>query len=390
MRRLTIWLILGGLTVGLTAPAWGGWTWRDGRWELTDDREPQVAPPDRSESEAAPKAEPPPKSPPPAPSEPPAQAPPATQPPALPKTTETGEGFKPQRSTVLAPWWVQWRLPKDDKMYFDEGRAALTAGDQRSAAKRFKTLIKKFPASRYREEAMWLRAEALFAQKDYYAAFEQYEELLTQYAGSPHYRDALLREIDIAELFLGPMRRRVLWIFSTSGETEAIEMLRRTYEHQPTGDLADNIILRIADYYWSKSQWAEAEEYYDKYCREYPNGEAILRAELKRAKCTIEKCRGPRYDIDGLQLAYDRLHQYEAKFPEAAEQEGVGALMVKVRDAQAESLYEIAARYHRANEVLAAAFYAERLRARFPDTTWSEKAKAFLADSAQAKQEPNP
>jgi len=387
--------------LGLPISAPGGWTWRNGRWESTDGGELKApTPSERPAPEPAPKPKPEPavKSPPPppappAPSQPPAETPPASQPPAPPappQTPEPQERFKPQQSTALAPWWVQWRMPKDDKSYFEKGRAALAAGDKRAAAREFKTLIKKFSASPYREEAMWLRAEALFARKDYYAAFDQYEELLTQYAGSPHYRDALLREIDIAELYLGGVRRRVLGIFLISGETDAIEILRRAYEHQPKGDLADNIILRIADYYWSKGQWAEAEEYYDKYCREYPNGEAILRAELQRAKSTIEKCRGPRYDRDSLQLAYDRLRQYQAKFPEAAEQEGVGALMAKVRDAQAEGLYEIAARYRRANQVLAAAFYAERLQERFPETTWNEKAKTFLADSARAKQEPNP
>jgi outer membrane assembly lipoprotein YfiO len=176
-------------------------------------------------------------------------------------------------------------------------------------------------------------------------------------------------------------------LLSTSGDTEAVEILRKVYEHQPTGDVADDVVLRIADYYWSNGQWQEAEDYYDKYCREYPNGEAVLRAELQRAKCAIENCRGARYDTTCLQLAYDRLRQFQAKYPEVAEKENVEGLMQAVRFRQAEGLYEIAARYRRAGQPLSAAFYAERLRERYPDTTWAEMAKEFLADSAPAKQE---
>ena len=61
--------------------------------------------------------------------------------------------------------------------------------------------------------------------------------------------------------------------------------------------------MRIADYHWSKRDWPAAEDYYDKYCREFPNGPSVRRAELLRAKCAIERCRGPRYDTTCLQLA---------------------------------------------------------------------------------------
>jgi outer membrane protein assembly factor BamD (BamD/ComL family) len=165
-------------------------------------------------------------------------------------------------------------------------------------------------------------------------------------------------------------------------DTEALEMLRKVYEHQPAGELAASVVLRIAGYHWAKGEWLEAEDYYDKYCREYPNGQAAREAELKRAKCAIERCRGARYDTTCLQLAYDRLRQFQAKFPDVAEQENVPILLDEVRNRQAQALYEIAARYHRAGQVLAAAFYAERLREKFPDSPWNAIAAGFMADSA--------
>ena len=141
--------------------------------------------------------------------------------------------------------------------------------------------------------------------------------------------------------------------------------------------------MRVADYYWAKRDWPAAEDYYDKYCREFPNGPSVRRAELLRAKCTIESCRGPRYDTSSLQLAYDRLNQFLKKYPEEARQENVAALMDSVRDMQAQGLYETAVQYQRAGKPQAAAYYADRLRERFPDSVWSRAGRADAGGKAR-------
>ncbi|MCX5655952.1 MAG: outer membrane protein assembly factor BamD [Planctomycetota bacterium] len=329
----------------------------------------------------APRAETPaPKSAPPAPR--PAPAPAETAPPAA--KTETPPASASERFNA---WWDGIAKPSDETMLFERGRAELSSKNYRACANDLKSLIKNFPASRNREEAMWLRAAALMGMEDYMSAFDQYEQLITQYAGSPHYRDALLKEIEIADTYLGPTRRKVLGIPLTSGDTEAIEILRKVYEHQPTGDLADDIVQKIADYYWSKEQWAEAEDYYDKYCREYPNGPVVRVAELRRAKCAIERCRGSRYDTTCLQLAYDRLRQFQQKYPEDAEREGVADQLAKIRLMQAEALYETATNYYRSGRPLAAAYYVERLQQKFPDTIWCEMSRQFMADISMKKED---
>ncbi|HUU10361.1 MAG TPA: outer membrane protein assembly factor BamD [Phycisphaerae bacterium] len=414
MQRIAIGLAVFGILLGIPLSAQAGWVWRNGRWSYVD---PDQGPPPPSDT--PPKTPPAPIAPTPKPDgpEPPVVVPPAPpvepKPPAEPQQpappTEPAEPEEPrwnwrwwqrkpapqQPETPAQPdqpaepkkswwnwrWWERQDDPNPDKTLLEQARAARDAGRYRSADGTLKKLIKNYPASSFREEAIWMRATLLFDRGEYYKAFEEYESLLTQYAGSARYRDALLKEIEIAELFLGPTRRRVLGVPVLSGETEAIAILRRAYEHQPAGDLADDVVLRIADYYWSKHKWPEAEDYYDKYCREYPNGDAILQAELQRARCAIERCRGPRYDVTSLRLAYDRLRQFQKKFPEEGQRQGVPALIAEVRDRQAQSLYEIAARYHRAREPLAAAFYAERLCERFPDSPWTAKAEEFLTPS---------
>jgi len=406
VRRLLTSLIVLGWVAGLSAPAWAKWVWRDGRWIYVDTTEPAAPAP--SEPPRPPKPEPPrtPVAPTPGPEEPAERPAPKPETPAPAPREERPTAPKPEnaspawpgdtvrpgqtgKSSEAVPWWKRGWGATDDKTTLEHGKAELAAGNHRLAALALGKLIKERPASPLREEAMYLRATALFAVKEYYQAFEQCEELIAQYAGSPHYRDAIQKEIEIAELFMAGERRRIWGMPLLIGaESEAIEILRKVYEHQPAGDLAAGVVLKIADYHWSKGHWVEAEDYYDKYCREYPNGEAVLQAELKRAKCAIERCRGARYDTTSLQLAYDRLRQFQAKFPDVAEKENVAALLEDMRNRQAQALYEIAARYHRAGQVLAAAFYAERLRERFPDSPWNAIATKFLAETP-VREEPS-
>ncbi len=397
-----LWLIV-IVVAALAASVEAGWIYRDGRWVYVEDDEVGVTPTPRDaskptlaelEAEAAEEAK--------ARAEAEAKARKEAEDRAQAKArarAETEAAVRAEneaRATIEAgtpadtrPWYRRWLpapKPGADRALFEEARRDYDAGRHRRAAGRLKKLIKDFKESPLRAEAMWLRAEALFAREDYYGAYEQYEALIDEYAGSPRYRDALVREIEIAELYLGPAKRRVLGMPLLSGETEAIEILRRVYEHQPLGDLADDVVLRIADYYWDKGRHIDAETYYDKYCREYPNGPAVQEAELKRARCSIEACRGARYDTACLKLAWDRLEQFEAKYPERAAKEDVATLKRTVRETQAESLYTIASYHRRADEPLAAVYYAERIVEQFPDTTWAEPARALISELALRKE----
>ncbi|HUW99531.1 MAG TPA: outer membrane protein assembly factor BamD [Phycisphaerae bacterium] len=419
MRTLWIGAVLLGVIVLAADVASARWVWRNGRWEYVEDTWPESPPPatpdtgegDRPQSgrleqppseraEPAPPAQPPPKEePPPPPKEEPAPEPPEApsempvEAPPQPTAEEiAAEAEARARAGAQRPWYARWRRPPDpsaDRTLFEAGRAAFEAGDHGKAARTLKNLIKKHPDSAYRPEAMWLRGEALFAAKDYYKAYEQYENLLRDYAGSPRYRRALEREMEIAELYLGPVRRRVWGMPLLSGETEAIEILRRVYEHQPAGDLAERCLVRIADYHYEKHRWPEAEDYYDRYCKEFPNGGRVVHAELARAKCAIERCRGARYDTASLALAHDRLSRFQQKYPDVAETEGVPGLLEELRGLNAEALYNVAAYYRRAGKPLAAVHYAEQAVAQYGDTAWGEQAKTLIEDLRLLK-EPSP
>lgn len=429
MRVLAYMTLAAVMAAWVTSPATASWVWRDGRWYHVPERAPEaLTPPEEEpgEAEAPPppeleaprtvalpsRAEVAPTPPSPAPGEPQGKplAPPPPPPTDAPRvrmpttppdpepapvdlpSPEERPAYKPPELTgpsadgdEAPPWWKFWKKPpsEEQQRLWDKGVHLYQEGDLKGAADALKKLIKDHPTSPYREEAMWLRAEALFYGRDFYKAYEQYEDLIRNYAGSPHYRTALEREVEIAELYLGPARRRLLGMPVLSGESEAIEILRRVYEHEPLGDLADDALLRIADYNWSKGDWEGAQQYYDAYCREFPNGPAVRKAELRRAMAGIQQCRGPRCDTTVLTEAAEQLRRYLAKYPEQARAEGVPEILEDVRELQAQSLYEVALYYKRSGKPLAAARYAEYAQEDYPGSPWSHQAAALVDDIAE-------
>jgi outer membrane protein assembly factor BamD (BamD/ComL family) len=430
-----------GLAVLAVSTAEAGWVWRGGQWQYIDEKEPPPPPPpERPKTQPikpSPETKPPAEEtkppveetkppaeetkPPDTPAKPPAEetkppeaetkppvpvarppktvtrppeaetpAPAAFEKPATPRPPaksaaeaekpsgdEGTPSFEPQATTTRW-WWKRGEDPNGDRHLFDAGRNAASRKDYFGAAATFKSLIKQYKESPLRAEAMWLRAEALYADKDYYHAFEQYEELLTSYAGSPHYHDALARNMEVAELFFSGVKRKLLGMIWVPAQTEAVEILRKVYEHQPTGDLAPKAVIRIGNYYWDKHEWQSAEDYFDKYCREYPNGEAVKAAELRRAKCALERCRGAVYDTTSLKLCRDRLDQFRQKYPDVAEEEGVPRMMDDLHAMQGEALYRTGNWYHRTGQSVAAAHYFEEVQAQYADTPWGGLAEAEL------------
>jgi outer membrane protein assembly factor BamD (BamD/ComL family) len=399
VQRIITGLAVLVILLGATSPSLATWVWYENRWVYVDEAEPPRAPQAPGERSKPAAIAPTPDNtaaPPTAPS----PAPVAAPAPAAPKASPATATLSAQAATDLRPAVMPTDVGKREGAakpepglegeLFEQGRSELAAGDFSAGAKTLRKLIDSYPTARQREDAMWLRAVALLAASDPYAAFEQLEELVTQYAGSPHFQEALGKEMKIAEAFLTGTHRKVLGMTSPfSAEDEGLAILRKVYEHQPTGDLADDVVKRVADYYWDGHKWSEAEDYYDKYCHEFPNGPAVKEAEYRRAKCTIERCRGPLYDTTGLQTAYDRLKQFQQKYLDEAGRENVDGLLANIRSVQAQSLYETAAHYRRAGRPTAAALYAERLRERYPETPWAEKAVIFLPPEA-VKEGPGP
>jgi len=259
------------------------------------------------------------------------------------------------------------------------------AGKFAKAARDAKELLASHPDSRCGEAAEWLRAEAVFCDRDYYGAFAEYETFLKNYAGSKLGDKALRREFQCAEAIFGGAKRVVLGLLRLSGDEDALAMLEKIYGHRPTGPLAPEAIFRIAEYKMQRGKFEEAEEQLGKFLEEFPNHERARQAELCAAQCAMAASGGPQYDDAALKRAADTLQAYQDKYPQVAAQENVPNALEKIRLAEAEKKLQMARYYQRAQRPKAAAFYAEKVIKDYPDTAPAAEAQKLLDELAGRK-----
>jgi outer membrane protein assembly factor BamD (BamD/ComL family) len=268
--------------------------------------------------------------------------------------------------------------PKSDSERILQSIAAYRAGQWTAAAMTAALLLKTSPKSPCAEAAKWLQAEAIFADGDLYAAFETYEEFIKKYAGSSLLEKSLRREMEVAEAFLTGTKRRLFGVLRVNAEDEGLAILQKVYDHRPTGNLAPDALFRRGEFQMQKKKYDEAEETFRNFDKEFPNHERARSAELLAAQAAMIANLGPVYGDASLKRANDQLEAYRDRHPDAAAAENVPQALEKIRQAEAQKKYEVAAYYLRAQKPRAAVFYARRVVREYPDTPAEAQARALL------------
>lgn len=82
---------------------------------------------------------------------------------------------------------------------WQEGEAAMAAGDYERAKNAYKTLVIKYPTDGQADDAQMQRAEASARQKRYEEALPEFQKVYDKYGGSPLADQALFRAGEMAE-----------------------------------------------------------------------------------------------------------------------------------------------------------------------------------------------
>jgi outer membrane assembly lipoprotein YfiO len=258
--------------------------------------------------------------------------------------------------------------------------AKFRSGSYSSVARQGAKFLKRNSVSPCGEPASWLRAEAVFADGDYYKAFNAYEHFITNYAGSRLVDKALTREMECAEALFGPARRKILGLGLGSGNDEAVGILERVYAHRPTGPLAAEALFRIGEFKMGTGKFEEAEEQFRRFIDEFPNHNRARQARLMAAQSAIASCLGPQYDIAPMRRAGGILESYQDTYPEMAARENVSGALEAIRRHEASRKYDMASYYDRAGRPVAARFYARAVVDEFPGTPAAVDARKMLQE----------
>lgn len=296
--------------------------------------------------------------------------------------------------------WKPLDKPKADPKAEAEIKAAheLYMKDELAQAeKEFARIAKNRKGSPYGSKAQFFLAETQFQQKKYVNAHDSYEKLIADYPGTDRLEQAVKREYEIAQIWLAqsdPKAKKdeaFTWTSHFDGKQplidtqgSALKALEHVRVHDPTGPLADDALMKIADYHMQNADYESAGIYYDQLIQDHPKSPMARQAALLAIDARMKGYRGPEFDASGLERSRELVKQTMQRYPEQpAGNNQLYKTLDLINDAEAEKTFTTGAYYKKIGRIQAAELYFGKIPQRWPESPWAKKAKTELASLAK-------
>ncbi len=198
------------------------------------------------------------------------------------------------------------RAEDDAASLFARAEALRERGEWDEARSTFTAVTEDYPASPLATEAQFQAAECAYGARRWWPAGMAFGQFMEDRPLTEKVAIVEKRMYDIGD-FLVEDGKRGLWgtgVFEYSDQ--GIQILRRLATVMPTGNYADDALMRIGRYYAEVRDFEGAEQTLDELLKNYPDSEWRLEARFLLAWVCREDNRGPEYD--GRKLREARAH----------------------------------------------------------------------------------
>ena len=270
----------------------------------------------------------------------------------------------PGRAYALIDRWIHENDPRADKprVKTDKGIEFVGGG------------------SPWLPQAYLLRGDCLLAMDREWHALSDYEiNIAERFPESEVFPIALERQFEIARLYLGGLRRRVLGLRLESAADDAVEALLRIQERMPQSELAERAAIEVMDYYYRTGQLELATTMSDIYLTNYPRGQRRVEALTLSIRANIALYRGPTYNGSSLLDATEQIRRLMRLYPIVAEQEGLGEQQLEaIEEASADQLLDTARWYLQRGDSPSARYTLEQLVRKHPRSGAASQAMKLM------------
>ena len=196
---------------------------------------------------------------------------------------------------------------------FAEGEELYRKKEYKEAAAKFKSAAARWPDSALEEDAMFFQAESYFFNDQYAKAQDTLDNLMKEHENSRYLDKVVLRLFSIGQYWEKFHAVQPHWpvtpnltdsskpLFDTWGN--AIKAYESVAMNDPTGPLADDSIMAIANAYFAQGRYEDAAYYYDRLRKEHPKSPHLIKAHLLGMKSKELVYQGPLYDSAALEDA---------------------------------------------------------------------------------------
>jgi len=272
-----------------------------------------------------------------------------------------------------------------------EGDELFLAKNYKEALARYEGAAKRVPDTYLEEDARFMMGECYFFLDDYPNASDTYSEILRRNSNTRHLDRITRRMFAIGEYWKERYQEAPTWalrpnltdktrpLFDTKGNS--VSVFRAIWMHDPTGPLADDSIMQVANTHFLNGNYQEADEHYAQLRRDYPSSKHVMQAYLLGYRTKLELYQGPIYDRTPLNEAEELIDTLLLQFGNELGEERERVLQARaiVRAQQAERDWNNAEYYIKGGYNRAARKVLEKLISKYPETKFAEEARHRLA-----------
>ena len=255
-----------------------------------------------------------------------------------------------------------------------------------TAAERFMNAGKRWPESRVEQDGLFKAGECYFFADHYAKANEAYELLVERYPGSRYLDVAQARRFSIAQYWLDLERKHPDHLLAvnltdkrrptrdTGGN--ALRIYNKMRMDDPTGRLADDATMALANAYFENGRFVDAADTYEDLRINFPTSKHQFEAHLLELRARLQSYQGAAYDGTQMKKADKLLTSIMQQFPTEVEndREELNKLAAEVRFHLAEREMKMARYYDYSGQSRSATIYYQSVIDKFPGTPQADEA----------------
>jgi outer membrane protein assembly factor BamD (BamD/ComL family) len=283
------------------------------------------------------------------------------------------------------------RLPQKEKSFWysvsEETAAAqlvyaakkAAAGKSKSARKAYEALVRQWPTAPEAAHAQLALAQLFEKMEKYGQAFDEYQYLLTYFAGHCPYNEVLDRQFRIANLLLHGNKSMFGW--ALNGTDTIRERFEKIVLNAPRAAIAPEVMLIIGSIRVSAGEKQEAIAVYDGILNRFPGSPQSLSAAYLAAQCRYELAVKHNYNEPRCREAIAFFKAIMARAPNHPQKEQMTAWLNELTNLQLDQNYQQALFYDtRQRKPDAAKAAYRRFLTEFADSKYAPQVRARLVE----------
>lgn len=270
----------------------------------------------------------------------------------------------------------------------------------RAAAKKYKEAGKSWRNSYLEQDALYMEGRSYFFAEDYPKSEDAFTRLVKEYPRTKYLDSTQKHRFEIAQYWVqynqvAPASFYYLnWTDNKRPLNDTGGHGRRVWEKMrlddPTGVLADDVTMAIANEAFQRGDFETAAETYEDLRLTYPDSKHQFEAHFLELRSLIEVYQGPEYSSEPMDRAEKLIKQINRQFARQADEqrEYLNQAYAEVRYKQGERRWMQAEYRRKRGENKSARMYLQEILDDYEDTPFGDQARERLVELEGAQDDP--